>query len=160
MPATDAAGFPTRPAANELIESAWGGAVRDRLVVKRGSGIYSDVASIPNAVTDLIIVDIPTQAIDVIVDVRATWSVRMTGGGGGWVAPDVIRQPSGPVFTQGGPFDCTANTALWTSMSMLTSYIVTAGAVAGYKVRITPTATTPGIRCVAVTQFTAYTAAF
>lgn len=160
MAATDSAGFPTRPAANELIESAWGSAVRDRLFVKRLSGIYSDVASIPNAVTDLIVVTIPTQAVNVIVDVRVVWQVRMTGAGGGWCAGDIIQPPTGGATFGVGPVDCTANTSLWTSFSMLASYNVAAGAVVGYKVRVTPTAATAGVRCVAMTQATVVTDVF
>jgi hypothetical protein len=137
MAALDSAGFPTRPAANELIESQWGGAVRDRLIVKHGFGQWSDANALGAAIVDLFTVTIPVQQIATTLYLHATWWARSSGAGGGTGAGDAyLLGPNTPsAFV--GPWVLPADGLNTSGLSLVWAANITAGQNPSYKIRFT-----------------------
>jgi hypothetical protein len=137
MAAVDAAGFPTRPASNELIESAWGTAIRDRVIVATGSGAWIDGTQLGNAIVDLFTVTIPAQAIATTLHIVTTWQARATAAPGGTTATgDVyILNPPGTPLAPVGPFRLDTDPTIWNGLSQSWTQPLAAGANPSYKVR-------------------------
>lgn len=137
MAAVDSAGFPTRPASNELVEAAWGSAVRDRLVVKAGWSHWDDGNSLGAAIVDLFTVTIPTQTMATSLFIHTSWMAKSQGAGGGTAVAD--NYLIAPLFATPsvGPWDLPASGTSWSGASQQWVGTIAANQSPSYKVRFT-----------------------
>lgn len=137
MAAVDAAGFPTRPATNELVEAAWGASVRDRLIVKAGIGSWQDGSALGAAIVDLFTVTIPAQTMATTLYVSSAWSARSQGAGGGTATADLYFLGPGAPAPTIGPWKLDADGTSWSGLSMNWAVNLAASANPSFKLRFT-----------------------
>lgn len=144
MAAVDAAGFPTRPLSNELIESAWGSAVRDRLIVAAGHGEWILPGNpLNNGQQRLWDQAVPTQAITTRL---LTWTTvgmaaatgTAAGSGDAFTTYGAAGAVVSPTF---GPIVLAAFAGYYTFMSQHYGLTIPAGEPTAYSVWVNPQAT-------------------
>jgi hypothetical protein len=131
MAAVDSSGFPTRPAPNELIESAWGVAVRDRLVVHRGQSTFPPL-QLANGTNSLLTIPIPVVPFATELAITAHWH-----GASGTGAADSCSFGGWILFTGGGTTPRmihSANGGNYQTHSTSWAVGIAAGATANYQI--------------------------
>lgn len=130
MAAVDSSGFPTRPVANELIESAWGSAVRDRLWVREG-WTASGPTPFGNGAADMYTVTIPAVPFDSVVVTTTAWELTYPAAGAsfaGWV------QPLGGGTASASSIVLPIPTGLYGTFTLPFRFLVVANANPSYKI--------------------------